>query len=160
MKMKPNIWSAVNTVFLVATISFLMIHSEKSPSGAYVVNQELFAGFHGRVELNEKLEHLRLRHQRVLDSLYALAETGKGETILKTLSEKSRRFMTDEQALSDRYTQQVWGQINSYVHDYGKENKYELIFGADGSGSLMYAGEAVNITEDVLDYINERYEGE
>lgn len=36
---------------------------------------------------------------------------------------------------------------------------YRYIFGAEGSGVLMYADERNNITKEVIEYINARYKG-
>lgn len=160
MKGKILIWNIVNSGMLVAIVVFLVVKNGEVHPIAYVINQEVFAGFKGREELNEKLEHTRQRHKQVLDSLYSQLGNEKDGEAIKAFSQKSRGFMEDEQELSDRYTQQIWKQINTYVNDYGKENDYEMIFGANGSGSLMYASDAVNVTEEVLEYLNRRYAGE
>jgi len=160
MNSKFLIWIVINSVIGVCVIAYLVIRNIEKPDQAFVINQELFAGFNGRSELNQKLEYVKERHKQVLDSLFVQMKNEKDEEGLKSLSEKSRKFISDEQELSERYTQQIWKQINAYVNDYGKENDYEMIFGANGSGSLMYAREAVNVTDEVLEYINKRYEGE
>jgi outer membrane protein len=45
------------------------------------------------------------------------------------------------------------------MQDYGKKHGYDFIYGAQGSGNLMYANGQKNITDEVLKYINERYQG-
>jgi Skp family chaperone for outer membrane proteins len=49
--------------------------------------------------------------------------------------------------------------MNQYVKDFGSKYGYTYIFGADGSGFLMYSLEANNITKEVKEYINSRYKG-
>lgn len=54
-------------------------------------------------------------------------------------------------------TQTILNDINDYVKEYGKEKGYKIIFGASGSGNIMYADEGADLTEEVLKGLNERY---
>lgn len=56
-------------------------------------------------------------------------------------------------------TQTVINDINDYVKEYGKEHGYKIIFGASGSGNIMYAGEGTDLTQDVLEGLNAEFEG-
>jgi outer membrane protein len=55
---------------------------------------------------------------------------------------------------------ELWKQINEYVQQFGKENHYKVILGANGTGSLMYSDKALDITPELTSYINSRYAGE
>lgn len=57
-------------------------------------------------------------------------------------------------------TQTVINDINDYVKDYGKENDYRIIFGASGSGNIMYADNTTDLTETILEGLNSEYKGE
>ncbi|MEN1784860.1 MAG: OmpH family outer membrane protein, partial [Bacteroidota bacterium] len=59
-----------------------------------------------------------------------------------------------------KMTQTVINDINAYVKEYGKREGHRIIFGARGSGSIMYAEEAANLTETVLAGLNAQYHGE
>lgn len=56
-------------------------------------------------------------------------------------------------------TQTVINDINDYVKEYGKKNKYQIIFGASGSGNIMYAAEGTDLTQKVLEGLNADYDG-
>jgi outer membrane protein len=56
-------------------------------------------------------------------------------------------------------TQTVINDINDYVKEFGKKNSYPIIFGASGSGNIMYADESTDLTEQVLKGLNTEYEG-
>lgn len=58
-----------------------------------------------------------------------------------------------------KMTQTVVNDINAYVKEYGKSHGYPIIFGAGGSGSIMYAEEASDLTDKVLEGLNKQYEG-
>lgn len=57
-------------------------------------------------------------------------------------------------------TQTVINDINDYVKEYGKENGYKIIFGASGTGNIMYAGEDSDLTEKILEGLNREFRGE
>ena len=61
--------------------------------------------------------------------------------------------------LQSEIHRKVWTQINKYVIDFGVENNLNYIFGATGDGTLMYAADDINISAEVIDYMNERYNG-
>ena len=56
-------------------------------------------------------------------------------------------------------TQTVINDINDYVKEYGKKEGYKIIFGASGSGNIMYADESADLTEEVLVGLNSEFEG-
>ena len=58
-----------------------------------------------------------------------------------------------------KMTQTVVNDINDFVKEYGKKHGYSIIFGASGSGSIMYAEEAADLTDQILEELNAQYEG-
>lgn len=58
-----------------------------------------------------------------------------------------------------KMTQTVVNDINDYVKEYGKTHGYPIIFGAGGSGNIMYAEDASDLTEKVLKGLNNQYAG-
>lgn len=68
-----------------------------------------------------------------------------------------QRYDEDNKALEEQLNVQLFNQLNQYVRDYGKENGYSYIFGAEGSGSMMYAQESQDLTQTMTTYINARY---
>ncbi len=82
------------------------------------------------------------------------------------LSNKQQQLNNYQQAIQkqiqeedQKMTQTVVNDINSYVKEYGKENGYPIIFGAGGNGNIMYAADASDLTEEVLEGLNEQYDG-
>ena len=58
-----------------------------------------------------------------------------------------------------KVTQTVINDINDFVKEYGKKNGYKVIFGATGSGTIMYGEDAADLTEKVLTELNAEFEG-
>jgi outer membrane protein len=74
--------------------------------------------------------------------------------------ERQLKFHEDELAKkTSESLEQIWNQLNSYVQEYGQEHGYDYILGATGDGGIMYASEAKNLNEEVISYINDKYNG-
>ena len=67
-----------------------------------------------------------------------------------------KKIREEEQNL----TQTHINRINDYLKEYGKENGYQYILGANGSGNVVYAKEGLDITQKVLNGLNESYKKE
>jgi outer membrane protein len=80
---------------------------------------------------------------------------GKREEFMQ----KKTAFEEENAALSQQYDQEILTQLNQYVKDYGTKNNFSLLFGNDGNGSLMYGTDDLNRTKDVLEYVNNKYNG-
>lgn len=53
--------------------------------------------------------------------------------------------------------QTLINDVNDYVLEYGKTHHYKIIFGASGSGNIMYAAESTDLTDDILKGLNAQY---
>lgn len=73
---------------------------------------------------------------------------------------KKKSFEEDNEKMVKQYDENIIKQLNQYVKDYGEKNKYQFIYGADGSGNLMYADSTYDLTKKIIEYVNERFNGE
>ncbi len=150
-----NILPALNLVLVIALAGYIFFKPAPTGRNAYVMNQQVFAQFKGKIELENKLNALRQDYKKQLDSLAASVAFPQQDPAYQ---QTAREFGLKEQELSDRYTADIWKRINQYIAEYGKQNGYDFIFGASGDGSIMYAGEASNVTEEVIAFINKQYD--
>ena len=44
------------------------------------------------------------------------------------------------------------------MKDYGVDHHYTYVMGANGGGTIMYADTSLNVTDDFIKYINQKYE--
>lgn len=51
----------------------------------------------------------------------------------------------------------IWKRLNPYLEDFGKEEGYQFIYGANGTGNVLYADKEQDITDEVIKYVNKRY---
>ncbi|TMM52151.1 OmpH family outer membrane protein [Maribacter algarum] len=96
------------------------------------------------------------------------ASMSKKEVELKQelLNNKQQQLNNYQQAIQkqiqeedQKMTQTVVNDINDYVKEYGKNHGYPIIFGAGGSGNIMYAEDASDLTSEVLIGLNAQYAG-
>lgn len=160
----------------IAGISGLVVSLyNKNTKLMYVDMGKLYSEFDLSKELNADLDKVLKARKRVTDSLYedlrkrtqelkfkekkSNDEIGRLARMEEEYYYKQQQFEKENQAMSTDYTAKIWNQLNQFVEDYGKENKYTFVFGANGQGNIMYADDKNNITVEVLDYVNNRYNG-
>jgi outer membrane protein len=142
-----------------------MFLSSRSPKMAYVKAEILFDEFELTKELKTKYSNVESVKTTILDSLLLnlkLAAAKKSPSVQQLEKEyyiKKEAFDAENQALTDQYNQQVWARINQYVDDFSQKKGYDLVLGANGSGSLFYANDKLDITKEVVAFMNEKYVG-
>jgi outer membrane protein len=82
------------------------------------------------------------------------------------LSNKQQQIGSYQQAIQkqiqeeeQKASQTIFNDVNDYIKEFGKKNNYKIIFGASGSGNIMYADEGADLTEEVLSGLNKEYQG-
>ena len=140
--------------FLIAIALILYVyrldHHKKS---VFITNELVFNRFKGTKSMKERLATLRSDQAKSIDSLASFYDDSR-------LEQEKIRLQVFFENMSNQYTMEIWKQINQYISDYGHANDLNFIYGATGSGNLMFARDAYDITEEVIEYCNKRYEGD
>ncbi|MDR0972910.1 MAG: OmpH family outer membrane protein [Prevotellaceae bacterium] len=159
-------------------------HSDAGHTGlkvAYVELDSLIAGYYFWTDVNElsmkKAENIRVTLNQRANELRAEVEDFQRKlqnnaflTRERAESEQTRlqKKDSDLQELSNRL-QTEWNNedqkngliirdsIYSFLRDYNKEKKYDYILTKSGFDNVLYANEAYNITKEVIDGLNARY---
>lgn len=172
--MLKKIMVALSVVCLVF-LSLFIYHTCFKQKVAYIDVPKVFNEFGMKKELADKYKKVESLRTRLLDSLsmdlQLLSSRLRGqkkpdENLAKEFDVKRNDFLTkkrsieeDNVALSNQYDKQILERMSQYVVEYGKENNYDLILGADGNGTVMYAKEMLDISKQVTEYINNKYKG-
>lgn len=162
-------------VLNAAVISIYVFDKMNSPKTGYVVIQDVFNGFELKKDYERRLSLTKTKRQKIADSLeFELkilgkkieAEKGKNQADIARFElkredylQKRKTFEEDDLAQTKKYDEEIITQLTQYVKDFGKQEGYTYILGSDGNGSLMYATDAKNLTQQVIAYINNRYQG-
>jgi outer membrane protein len=80
------------------------------------------------------------------------------------LMQKQQRIQQQQQMQGNRLREQsdavidsIVDKVKEYVADYGEENGYTYIFGSNESANIMYAKDGKDLTQEILDNLNETY---
>jgi len=162
-------------VFNLLLVGFVIYIGLKEDKIGYIKLQQVFEQFEYKKEMELKLKAVQQERQKILDSLeFNLRLLAKQiessevqdrseillfETRKEELYKQQQQFEEDNTALIKKYDNQIIGQLNQYVSDFGKMNNYRYVLGNDGNGNIMYAVETDNITEQVIQFINNKYKG-
>lgn len=161
----------------IAVVAFYF--SQKSTDLVYVDVNKLIEGYKRTEKAKKEFEKKASEMKTNVDSLltgwqkelknYEKERTTLSDKELKLkqelLSNKQKQINGYQEAIQKqiqeedkKMTQTVVNDINDYIKEFGKKNGYKIIFGASGSGNIMYGDEAADLTEEVLKGLNAEYE--
>lgn len=124
----------------------------------------LFDGFKMTQEMKKQGESLFNSKKQTLDSLYTelqredLSAAAK-ELMTQDFIAKREDFDGFTQNYAQQETQKIWSRIQQYTKDYAQEKGCKMIVGSAGSSDVLFADKSLDITSDLLFYINQKYEG-
>jgi outer membrane protein len=178
MKINSNIKVISLSCLVVATIiaGFILYSSTIKERNAWVNLNKVYGEFGLKKDLENKLKVVETARKKILDSLelnlkilatQLQAIKDKREEHVYEFQLKKQEYLLKKQQLEEDNTQlqsefneQILTQMNQYVKDFGISKNYSIILGANGSGAVMYAKDNIEITEEVLAFINKKYKGE
>lgn len=163
--------SIVGLSIVIAFVTIISIYAfTKTKKIAYINTNELFNSFKMTREIDKEVKKVEEIKQHVLDSLadgLKRIQSGIVKVDEQRFSFLTQEFMIKRNQFADEISrmkqsnvEKIWKQINQYTADFGKQENYDIILGANGQGSLMYAEDNVNITKEVIEFINRKYEGD
>ena len=174
MKKSPLILAIV--AMAVSLVSLLKTSS--SDELVYVDVNQLVEGYN-RTEIERtKFEEKAIQFQANVDSLLSnwqaelmnyekeRSKMSKKEIELKKelLASKQEQITAYQQAIQKKISEEdfkskqtVINDINDYIKEYGQEHNYKVIFGASGSGNIMYADEVTDLTQEILEGLNAEF---
>lgn len=150
---------------LISIIAFLIIilHLFFSKNEiVYVDNMKLFDGFNMTKEMKKIGEKQFLSQKNQLDSLLLKVQKSNPtdqELLMKQYVFGKENLNKATQQYAYIESQKIWKRIESYVQDFSKENNYSLIVGSEKKQDVLYASEDVDVTNELIAYINLKYEG-
>lgn len=178
MKLKHYLIFTIITIVVslgtVVIINSLMAGKNQFKT-AHIKLGNVYENFELKKQLEVKLTKIENARKNILDSLefqlkslqIKITDTKEKDASLIEMFQLNRdnylktsqQFEEDNQRMSEEYNKQIWDRLNQYIKDYGKENNYTYVFGADGSGAIMYGTDGIDITEELTKYANEKFNG-
>lgn len=166
MKYNKLILSIAIIALVLSIVS--LFFTRKNQAAVYVDLNEVYSKYDYTIEMNQILEKGKIARKQNLDSLAYIIESSRGSEKLsnETIRElegqyvsKQSYFESTSKEEATRYYNLIWDQINERTKDFAKDENIDLILGANGSGSLMFGNENVDKTQDLIEYLNNIYNG-
>lgn len=164
---KNLVWFILGIAVSV-TISVLYVNSTRLKVG-YIDAAILFSKYKMSDDLKNDLDKIQKERTRMLDSIAGMiqmnsngGEKNSEEQVGRLKNEymvKKEQYGRELEQLKASYSDKVWKQLNQHAVDFGKERGYQLIFGANGQGTIMYGEDAFDLTDQLIEYSNNKYEG-
>jgi outer membrane protein len=122
---------------------------------------KVFEGFQLKKDYDAKIEKEFATEKAELDSMGYKFNTLKNPLEIDALKKqfviKKRQFDEKFQTVSQKYTNEVYERLNTYIKEFGKKNNFGIIIGSNGQGNVMYRDEAMDVTEKLITFINDKY---
>ncbi len=165
-------------VLAAASLGLCLYCKATSPRIAYVRSAVVVENFLGTKEAQARYGQREAEWQANLDTLgnrlnqsaavyqTAFAAWNPQEQARQRteLERKEREFQQYQAAVrekaqveEDKLLQGALTQINSFVKAYAEAQGYTVVLGTTQSGNILYASDAVDITDQVLKGLNESY---
>lgn len=154
----------VNLIVILLIIGFLLfdkIYTDEKI--VYVDNQKLFDNFQMTKDLKKIGETEFNLRKKEIDSLYLIVQGNLGESekesLMKLLISKREEFDYFNQTYASSEAMKIWNRIDSYVVKFSEEKKYKIIIGANSKRDVLYVDKKIDVTQELTEYINKKYEG-
>ena len=130
----------------------------------YVDNNRLFEGFKMTIKVKQDGKQLFNKNKKEVDSLYLLLQNFSKKNIqnknafdLFIQKKDSLDFISRQYVAIE--SKNVWKRIEQYSKEYFEDKDIELVVGSNGFQDTYHVNKKVDITNDLLLFINNRYEG-
>lgn len=91
----------------------------------------------------------------------------QAKAIEEDLTKKQQNLRMYQESLSQelameesKLNQDLYGKVTDFLKEYGKQNGIEVVFKYDPTSDLLYGGEGLDITQDVIKGLNDSYKSE
>ena len=89
------------------------------------------------------------------------------EDLSKELREKMMKEFVSKRDEFDQFNEQfaleeskkIWTRISSYSEQFAQDNNYKVILGSNTTQNVLYGNKTLDVTKELLEYINKKYSG-
>lgn len=167
MNKKIIFLSLAVVIIAFCTVSFIFSDKEENQQKVvFIENNTVFESFQMKKDYDKILEKDLMVESQRLDSLGNLLNRMNQDTkiqgsVLETAKgnyfAEKKVFEEHFSKLSKEYTSKVYERLNTYIQEFGQQNKYRMIVGANGQGNVMYVENSADVTKELIAFINKEY---
>jgi outer membrane protein len=165
LKYKLSPLYVVNGLLISVLAFFLLFYFFKSNKEiVYVDATKLFDGFVMTKEMKRVGEKEFNSRKLVLDNLYSNLQSptisaSEKKELMKQFIQGKEELEQFNQAFATEQTDKIWSRIKSYTSEFSKDKNYQLVIGSDNKQVVLFADEKIDVTNELLTYLNKKYEG-
>lgn len=167
--LKRTNWISVSTLLLVVSLWVVYLYREGKDVPVLVFNiQDVFDQFDMKKELKADYDKSILRIEKSIDSLEAYINTqmsagGMSDESYKASAQElytyNQKRTELESSLLAETDAKIQAQLLSYVREFGKERSAKTLIAYNNDYPVIYADSLVNVTSEVITYVNKKYSG-
>lgn len=155
---------AIINFSLILIIGVFVIFKENTPNTYAVVDKiKLFNEFKMTKDVSNEISIANNGFKVQYDSINYIynntRDLGEREVIAKRLQSLQMEIENLNLNYREQETVKIWKRIQSYSSQYLDKENYSIILGAENNGDVLGFKSELNITDELLLYINKRYEG-
>ena len=169
VQQKRYIQWIINIVLVAAVAALWIVYLTTRTAIGYVDNAQLLnksamvqqAQAEIQVKIDEFRQEITKQEQEILLLREVLDKSEDKATIERELDERITAYESYVQEVQNELAQlesekmtPVFDTINDAIDDFGRKRRYNLILGATASGNVVFGDSRVNITDDLVDYVN------
>lgn len=148
----------------VLVLFFVLYFFKSDKEIVYVDNAKLFDGFVMTKEMKRVGEKEFNSRKSVLDNLYTKLQTptisaSEKKVLMQQFIQGKSELEQFNQFFAAEQTEKIWSRIKSYTTEFSKEKKYQLVIGSNDKQTVLFADEKSDVTNELLTYLNKKYEG-
>lgn len=163
MKQNHTLLLAVFTILIAVASSYCVTRFFNTTSIVYFESHRLFQNFKMTKESRGILESEFKQRKNNVDSLNVLLQEAtvgeRKDYLLNQFLDQKEELENFMQNSEIDASQKIWLRINTYSKDFAEQNGYNLIFSTNEKESILYGSPHLEVTDELLNYINKRYEG-
>jgi outer membrane protein len=139
-------------------ICFLLFNQKKDKV-VYADAIRLFNEYQFKKDMERESQGVLNRLKHEADSVSVIYKVNPNDIGAQQLmAEKQRQLSEGFNKVNKEINEKVWQRLNPKIQEFGKNNNVEMLIGANGMGTVLYADESRDITDALIKYVNENYE--
>ena len=180
MKNSKYILMGLAAILIIQVSSIIWSNTNTSTDVVYIDNDRLLDNYQGMIDARVAFEEKQLVWHANIDTLtldvtkaiqdfeksstqLSQDEQARSKALIKSkqlqLQQYQQAIQQQAQQADTEMTTRVLTQVNTFLVEYGEANDYKVIMGANHSGNILYAQSDLDITDQVLEELNENYSG-
>lgn len=155
---------AANLIITIGLLFYTIYDKAKEDNNiVYINNSKVFESFRMTTEMKAFGDKELKSRVRVVDSLYLLlndsTQIQSKESTMKIFIKEKEELEDFENRFSTNESSKIWLRITGYAEEFSKERGYEIVLGMQPSVNILYGEARKDVSQEFIDYINNRYEG-